>query len=320
MELKSGLGMTVEKASGGPVIHLAYNFIYVTVFLATILVVVLAHKWTPQPRFTEYLSNATTLASLLLALVAIVYSFISSESISRGLGEVSSVARVVAESRDEVKILLAKAQELNQSADDNLQLSRQASEQIGSDLKSLGDVLSSMESGNETLQGTIGELRLRLGQIEGRFDGLEKILDDKRQPDHSSEPSSYSPNGLIDKEGIHHFLELSSLGENLLTLAIVRAYQNSKELSIEEFCKAIGLSVRNRAIGFLACMEAIGMIKSVTITTTPRIYEIEHVNKLLESESEQYIIDYLDRVREGNPEHYAKWSAKFHSIKGLCSS
>lgn len=312
--------MMVEQPSRGPVIHLAYNFIYVTVFLLTILVVVLAHKWTPQPKFTEYLSNAATLASLLLALVAIIYSFVSSESISRSLGEISSIARVVAESRDEVRSLLDKAQDLNKSAGENLQLNRQASEQIGSDLKSLGDVLMSMESGNETLQDTVGELRLRLGQIEGRFDGIEKILDDKRQPDHPTEHSANQSTGLNDQKGILRFLESASLDENLLTLAIVRAYQSSKEFSFDEFCKAIGLSVKNKSIGFLSCMEATGMIHSSVVSTVPRVYEIEDVDEILEREAEQYFDDYLERVREGNPDHYAKWLTKFDSVKALYSS
>lgn len=177
-----------------------------------------------------------------------------------------------------------------------------------------------MESGNETFQDTVGELRLRLGQIEGRFDGLEKFLDDKRQPDHPTEFSANQPTGLNDQNRILRFLESCSLDENLLTLAIVKAYQSSKELSIDEFCKAIGLSVKNKSIGFHSCMEATGMIQSSVASILPRVYEIEDVDEILEREAEQYFDDYLKRVREGNPDHYAKWLTKFNSVKALYSS
>ena len=99
------------------VLHLKYNFAYITLILLVALLVVIAHKWTPQPRFTEYLSNAATLASLLLALVAIVYSFVSSESISKSLGQISLISRDVQASKDEVREFVGTAKGLNSKVD-----------------------------------------------------------------------------------------------------------------------------------------------------------------------------------------------------------
>jgi hypothetical protein len=67
-------------------------------------------------------------------------------------------------------------------------------------------------------------------------------------------------------------------------------------------------------------MEATGMIQSSVVSTLPRVYEIEDVDEILARESEQYFDDYLERVREGNPDHYAKWLTKFKSVKALYSS
>jgi hypothetical protein len=307
----------VNQSSRRPELHLAYNFFYVTILLGSIIVVLVSHKWTPQPKFTEYLGNAATLASLLLALVAIVYSFVSSEGISKSLGQISSIASAVSESRDEVRELIKTAKALNDSSEESIRLNKETSERIGNDLTILGEVVTSLQSGSRDLQDTVGKLPLRLGQIEGRFDGIEQILNEKRQPDERRDANQPSQSVFTTEESVLSFLESSSLDENLLTIAVVLACRSEKPLSIDDFCRSIGASVKNKSIGFVACMEALGIVQTEIESMAPRAYYIEEVNELLSQRATEYFQDYLQRVKSGNPDHYAKWSGKYESVKRL---
>ena len=307
----------VNQSSRSPEIHLAYNFFYVTILLGSIIVVLASHKWTPQPGFTEYLGNAATLASLLLALVAIVYSFISSEGISKSLGQISSIASAVSESRDEVRELLKTAKSLNDSSEESLRFNRETSELIGKDLTRLGEVVASLQSGSRDLQATVKELPLRLGQIEGRFDGIEQMLNEKRQPDERRDTTLSRQSMFHTEEAVLSFLESSAIDENLLTVAIVLAHKSEKPLSVDDFCKSIGASVKNKSIGFVACLEALGIVQTEIESTVPRTYQIREVDEMLSRKASEYFQEYLQRVKSGNPDHYTKWSTKYESVKLL---
>jgi len=59
------------------------HFFYCILILVIAIIAIATDRWTAQKDFTAYLSNAATMTSLLLGLVAIFYSFISNDGLSK---------------------------------------------------------------------------------------------------------------------------------------------------------------------------------------------------------------------------------------------
>lgn len=283
--------MTVERPEQHTVLHLKYNFGYITVILLVALLAVITYKWTPQPRFTEYLSNAATLASLLLALVAIVYSFISSEGVSRNLGLITSVASEVRGSRDEVSKFIETAKDINGKTEQGAQLFLLASNHVKNELGSLSRTLHSIDKETRALEEVVKDIPNRLNSIEGRFDGIEQSLSEKHKPydEHNIEALQE-----IDSSLITAFLERSSLRQNLLAIAVVLACHGKKVLSLEKFCNAIRESSIEGNIGFLTCMNAIGLASVSQVENSRTLYTINSVNSALAEQAASYFQGYLE--------------------------
>lgn len=303
------------------VLHLKYNFAYITLILLAILLAVVAHKWTPQPRFTEYLSNAATLASLLLALVAIVYSFISSESISKSLGQISLISREVRASRDEVHEFIGTAKEINLQAEEGVHRFQHASEQVSGELVNLNNTILSLDSHTKNLRDTVTDIPARLSQIEDRFGGLEKAVNKRRFQIEGQRPSQSqaSIEGLLSDDLVDSFLEKSSLYENLLAVAIVLAYNTDSPLSVEDFCEAVRASIRNRVEGFISCMNAVGLA-SLSKVDSPRVYTVDYINTALAEKAHQYLVEYLDCVKLIDPKQYLDFKDKLSSVSDIFQS
>ena len=75
--------------------RVSLHLMYVTGIAVVASIVLATFEWTPQPHFTEYISNAATLTSLVLSVVAIFYSFVSTQDLSRSLGSIAGVEREI---------------------------------------------------------------------------------------------------------------------------------------------------------------------------------------------------------------------------------
>lgn len=80
-------------------IHFAY---ILAIMLAAIIILVTVH-WGGVSDLVSYISFALTLSSLILALIAIVYSFVSNGNLLRTLGSLDNVANSLSVSTDSLK-------------------------------------------------------------------------------------------------------------------------------------------------------------------------------------------------------------------------
>jgi hypothetical protein len=108
-------------------------------------------------KFTEYLSNAATITSLVLALVAIFYSFIANDGLSKSLGNISTVASEVKEARGQISDYLELAKEPGDTAKQRASLIRQVSD-VGSNLAALTGTLGAIKTQTDALHATIATL------------------------------------------------------------------------------------------------------------------------------------------------------------------
>ena len=117
--------------------RIALHFKYCALILVMIIVAVATDRWTAQKDFTAYLSNAATMTSLVLGLVAIFYSFISNDSLSKSLGSITTVATEVRDAKAEISRYVDLSKQATGASADNAALLKDASESVGTSLSSL---------------------------------------------------------------------------------------------------------------------------------------------------------------------------------------
>jgi hypothetical protein len=287
--------------------RLRVHFGYVSLILILIIIAIATDRWTHQGNFTEYLSNAATMTSLLLGLVAIFYSFVSNDGLSKSLGSISTVSDEVRQSKAEIARFVSLTQDTNEKSAASSVLMRDASAEIRTNLTSLNDTLSAIQRHQEVLYGSVEKLPSRLDELERKIFGVTK------SPVQTSSSSLLEPDPVLVKT----FLEISALSCNLFTYACVLANGSQKPLSIDAFCAAIDVRLALYFSGFLGCMSATRMI-SYKITDSPGFaYTITRVHPVLEVTTKGYIMNYIDRAFADDPEKRAKNIADLEKVEAL---
>jgi len=143
-------------------------YIMVIVYLGITMAFVLSIKFTPEERFTEYLGNAATSISIVLALIAIFYSFISGESLSQSIGHINEASNSVSKSRDSISEFLSEIRTITQTSEisaDNLRKAHD--ESINSQNR--------MKLAVEKFESKFDEWENVITQLPNRLDTLKKI-------------------------------------------------------------------------------------------------------------------------------------------------
>lgn len=78
------------------------HFLYIVAILLAIIVVLVTVKWGKIPDLTRYITFALTLTSLVLAVLAIVYAFLSNSATIRNIAKMDNVSREVSDSSKNV--------------------------------------------------------------------------------------------------------------------------------------------------------------------------------------------------------------------------
>ena len=130
-------------------------YIMVIVYLGITMAFVLSIKFTPEERFTEYLGNAATSISIVLALIAIFYSFISGESLSQSIGHINEASNSVSKSRDSISEFLSEIRSITQTSEISADNLRKVYEE-------------SLQSQNK--------MKLSVEKFESKFDDWENVI------------------------------------------------------------------------------------------------------------------------------------------------
>lgn len=96
---------------------LKLHFFYVTLILCAAIILLATQNWTTLPGFTDYLNVAATVTSLVLGVLAIIYSFVSSNSTNNFLGSVEASAREMRTIGTEMRSIVTSGQELQSRAE-----------------------------------------------------------------------------------------------------------------------------------------------------------------------------------------------------------
>lgn len=115
--------------------RLKIHALYVFGILTTVIIALTTSKWGDNPKLVEYVNFFATLASLVLAILAIVYAYFSNFAVFQSIGEIKSasgaisttardVSDAAAELKDRIEMIPKKIDSINVRFDEIKSLMR----------------------------------------------------------------------------------------------------------------------------------------------------------------------------------------------------
>lgn len=154
---------------------------YVIAILLAIIVILITVNWTKIEGLIEYFSFALTLSSLILAILAIIYSLISNTAtsgvlhdISKSAAQVTEASRSIGESNSKLRSVVEKLPSRMDSLDEGMVSTKKLIKEIG-DSSRVEQHSSDDGSGaaiSSTLSSIQADIFLRLSSVSG----LELLL------------------------------------------------------------------------------------------------------------------------------------------------
>lgn len=292
--------------------RLALHFKYCALIAVMVFIAITTERWSSSKEFTTYLSNAATMTSLFLGVVAIFYSFVSNDSMSRSLGSISTITTEVRDVRNEIGEFVDLTKHATETSATNTELVRGASATLTTSMASLHETLSSLATQNETLRGLVSSLPTQIDQLDTKVGDFAKAIGEKPQ---QNSPAVTSTD--LSPRAVDLFLARSTLSQNLLAHACVLAVSSGKNLSILQFAAAVDWDAPNQQQGFLACMHSIQLCSRKVVEDQNKTYKIINVHPDLLAKSRSYYVRYIDENYSADSEGYKQWMERLAKVEGL---
>lgn len=237
---------------------LRLHFFYVAFILSAALILLATRDWTGLPGFTDYLSVAATITSLVLGVLAIIYSFVTSNSTNNFLGSVESSTRDVKLIGAELQTVLSKGQDLQSKAE-------QRNDELHSLIGSLRSTVEALTTNTTSIAGTVETL-------PGKLDSLRSELLERASRDSSSLRSTSTQDELsVSPLKLQDFLsQSSSIGLTALR-ALCIASQLDRAAALGPLFKTEFSDSYDYAHGFLICASCFGLAD----------FEVDSKNKVI---------------------------------------
>jgi hypothetical protein len=276
-----------------------------------IIIAVITEKWSSSQGFTTYLSNAATLTSLMLGVVAIFYSFISNESMSRSLGSITTITSEVQAVRDEIKDFSHATQAATESVSANNLLVKGASDTLTSTMETLRSTLTDLALQNEALRDLVVNVPDKLDKLDAKVVDLVGQGGEKAQAPQALSPMDLSANA------VRQFLNRAALVQNLIAIACVLAYEKKKNLVVADLCEAVQWEFRSACVGFISCMHAVQLCERKAVSGSSRTYKILGIHPELKIQAKQYFVNYISDNFEVDSKDFKSWSMWLANVENL---
>lgn len=265
-----------------PVSSLHYR--YVIFMLLSVSVFLMTDRWTEKGDFTQYLSNAATMTSLLLGVVAIFYSFISNSNMSNSLGSITEVSKDVKEVGDQIAKYHGSSGELIAAGTKSIQAFEGVSKDITGNLRDFHSLLKDMDSKNLEMRSLIGSFPSKFEQLENTFNKVaEQVQKQKPSPEQTK---------LLANWNIKRFVKRSSHHENLITYACILHAEHKKRLNVRDFCQSAELPGHVSLNSFIRCLDSAGLLSLVTASQDPGFeYRVSLASAVKSSEYEKEMLE-----------------------------
>lgn len=282
--------------------RLKLHFKYSVVIAVMLLIFTATEKWSGNDDFTTYLSNAATMTSLLLGVVAIFYSFISNDGMSRSLGSIATVSDEVREVRGEIEEFSNLTREATAESANNTVLVRNASDSLTASLEQLSVTLRKISDENNALQGLISDIPSRFEKLELRLGDVANNWGERPQSGEKTSVVNEIPATFIDE-----FISRLSLTQSLLIYACVLSASVNKPLSVKEFIKVVKNIPDSVHVGFLHCLNATQFITGNFIYSDNLQYKIKYIHPIIVKKTKPSLIEFLDNYYGEGDESKNYW-------------
>jgi hypothetical protein len=276
-----------RKAFGAPV---EIHFFYVVLILGMALILVATREWTAIEKFTDYLTAAGTMSSLVLGVLAIIYSFVSSRQQSDVLGSIESASRNVSQVVGQMNALTISAESLQNRAETRTE--------------SMIELVSQLRVSLDSLQTTTQELTSKSEDIAGKVGSVQSQLESMGQ----SSKSPLEDGEIWNEKSLGNFLQNSSVWGLCAITLIVQANKSADHiLHVAKYSENGGPKGVGYLQGYLVCLDAAGMFDiSSHDGGTDLAYKLNEINPLLEKSLETA---WSRRYANARPALKTRWDA-----------
>lgn len=300
----------MEKESKQENGNIALHFKYFALITTLAIIFMATERWSSKPDFTTYLSNAATMTSLLLGVVAIFYSFISNDGMSRNLGSINTVVNEVREVRNDIQNFSEETKRNTEIAGTNNILVKEASVELSEMMTSLTETLSAISFQNDTLKDVVSNLPNRIDQLENKFGDVAKAIAENPQQNQTSVTE-------IPAKVTERFLFKTTFSQHLFVIACVLANEKDKPLDITSFCNKIELNAVNSFQGFANCMNAVQLCSLELLEGKDKVYKIKSIHPELQKKAQTTYSRYVETTFANKTEAKEKWLSKLTAVQGL---
>jgi len=243
------------------IIKLRLHFFYVTLILLAAIILLATTNWTGIEKFTDYLTAAGTMVSIVLGVLAIIYSFVSGDSISKSLGGVAAAATELQSARIEFSGVVEAASDLTEA-------SRKSSLELNGLLDLVKQEVREIKAASAQLsESTIG-IAKAVGQMPERLDKIHDRLEESLK---SPKVKPISGVSLVNESLPRKVLMRSSNYGKALLYAVALSQSTGKSFSLsdgpfagsDEYC-----------YGYFLALNSAGIFDLETIDADKRIYKV----------------------------------------------
>jgi hypothetical protein len=221
---------------------LGLHFFYVTLILGLFIVLLITFNWTGLEGFTNYLSVAATVTSLVLGILAIIYAFASSGTINRSLSSIESSAADMGQVSKELKTVLESGQSIQGRAEERTD--------------QLHDLIGSLELGLQSLAETTKDIAGSVEAMPDRINNLQKMSSKDVEPSTDLTADKTVSESWNEERLKSYMRRASPFG----VLALYAALEAHKENRYVDFFKFVGAKNYEYTWGFLIASVATGVI------------------------------------------------------------
>lgn len=260
--------------------NLEIHFFYVTLILTAMIILLATAKWTEIPKFTDYLGAAATITSLVLGLLAIIYAYISNDSLSQATGVVSEAANEAQNATTKISSLLDTVEKIGIDT----ALNKQQLSGVIDELKSQMCVLANT---TEALDGHSKAISTILPDIPKELDRIGKRLDDFAQLNSPSRSAQVALDDQQRSAVIGLVLEEASGSGLLLLYSVWFAKSKNLRFPLRKF--STSFSSADYMLGYFIAIKSLGLIQAKPIKDRQNGYQIESCPDEFESARELFL-------------------------------
>jgi hypothetical protein len=250
------------------------HFTYCGGILIGLVILIATDRWTGQAKFTEFLTNAATMTSLFLGVVAIFYSIVSNGDLAKNLGGISKVGDDVALASTSVSQVVARSEDLLRESNMNTAELKDLSKSVGATVGSLREAMVQFEQHTHAIKASIDSL-------PSRFDVLEAKITE-------SATSATIPYKDAGQQNIDDLSKLCmtqmSMAGGFAIYAAVLAFRTGKELDLNEIQAALDASSTTYLHGVLIALDSVNLFDLYSVSDKSRTLKVtrcaDHFNTL----------------------------------------